>query len=167
MKESEYLKGQDALLEKFKDLPLFNNIGRTFLKNVLELSKIRKYDAGEIITHEGVYDCWIYILISGKVNVLKRLEEIACLDKVGDTFGEISIIDGESRSATIQAVEQTVCLAVDASFIDRVEPEKKTAFYAVLYRLFAEIVANRLRSTSDELAKVKEENEMLKSRMKT
>jgi hypothetical protein len=37
------------------------------------------------------------------------------------------------------------------------KPEDRNAFYSVFYRLLAEILAARLRSTSEELARVKKE----------
>ncbi|MDH5298765.1 MAG: cyclic nucleotide-binding domain-containing protein [Desulfobulbaceae bacterium] len=164
MQESCYLEGTDALIEKFRNLPFLATLDRRYIKEILQLSKLRRYTPGESITTEGCFDCWIYMLISGSVRVLIQNNEIAVIDRIGDTFGELAVIDGASRSATIEAITDTVCLATDVSFIDRLSPADHSAFSAVYYRLFAEIVAQRLRDTSEELARTKKELERLKKR---
>lgn len=161
MKESSYLKGRDDLIESLKKVPFLQSYEERFLKIILELSKLRKYSPDEVITREGEYDCWLYVLLKGMIRISKNEEEIARLDTLGDTFGELAVIDGEARSATVQASTDTTCLAIDGSFLDRMEPEEKTEFEAVYYRLIAGILAHRLRSTSRELSRLKQEVELL------
>lgn len=156
MQESNYLEGTSALLEKFQNLPLLANLDQRYVKKIISLSKLRKYSPSETVTTEGGYDCWMYMLISGEVRVLKHGNQIATIDRIGETFGEMAVIDGGTRSATIEAVTDTVCLATDVSFMDRLPQPDRNAFSAVFYRLFAEIVAQRLRDTNEELAKTKE-----------
>ena len=164
MQESPYLHGTEHLIEKFKELPLLGSLDKVFLKKVIEMSKLRKFEAGEIVTAEGVKDFWIYIILSGEVAISKHGEEIVRLRRVGDTFGEVALIDGESRSATVRAISETVCLAVDAYFLDSVKPADRNAIYAVIYRLFAELLSSRLRTTSEELVVARKEIERLKKR---
>lgn len=162
MEESSYLKNREYLISKFQKVPFLKSINKEYLGGILNLSKIRKYEPDELITNEGDYDCWIYVIISGAVKVIKHDKEIARLENCGDTFGELSVIDGEARSASVFAATQTVCLAIDGSFLDRVNPEDQHAVYSVFYRLLAEILSERLRTTSNELVQVKEELEQLK-----
>ena len=158
--ESEYLKDNLAILEKIRRIPTLSSFSKKDLKGVLELSKIRKYEQSEIIIEEGVFDSWIYFLVSGEVKVVKHDNELSVLKRTGDVFGEMGIIDGSPRSATIYALKETVCLAADASYIDRLSGNDKIIFSYILYRLFAEILAKRLRLTSEELIKLKEEKEI-------
>jgi len=162
MRESEYLAGREQLLNKLGRLPFLNSIEHKYLKDIIFRSKMRTYEPNEVITSEGTYDNWIYIILAGKVEVLKDEKKIACLDKPGDTFGEMALLDGEKRSATIMSRGDTVCLAIDASVLSSLDQEKCMAFYVVFYQLFAEILACRLRETTEELVKVKEELASLK-----
>ena len=162
MIESDYLRDNINYFEKLRKMPSLNSFSEKDLKGLLELSKIRKYEPGELILEEGFYDCWIYFLISGKIRVVKHDEELSVLRRTGDVFGEMGIIDGSPRSASVYAIDETVCLATDASYIDRLSGNDKNAFSCILYRIFSEILANRLRLTSEELIKIKEENERLK-----
>ncbi len=163
MKESPYLKEREDLIPTLKKIPFLHSYADKFLRKILELSKLRRYSAGEAITRQGEYDSWLYIMISGEVKVVKDEEEIARLNaRGGTTFGELAMIDGEPRSASVYAtVDNTNCLAIDGSFMDRLDPEEKTEFEAVYFRLLSEILAMRLRSTSSELSKLKQAMEFL------
>ena len=163
MIESDYLKDNIDLLHRIGHMPTLDLFSEDELKGALQLSKIRKYDAGEVIIEEGYLDCWIYFLVSGEVKIVKKDEEISILNRTGDVFGEMGIIDGSPRSASVQAVSETVCLATDASFIDRLSGNEKITFCCILYRIFAEMLANRLRITTEEIIRVREEIKNLKA----
>ena len=162
MIESDYLEDNIDLLRKLKNIPTLNDFEEEELKGLLQFSKIRSYKSGELIIEEGFFDNWIYFLVSGKVKVVKNNEELRVLKRTGDVFGEMGVIDGSPRSASIYAIDETVCLAIDASYIDRLSGNEKLAFCYILYRIFAEILANRLRSTSEEVIKLREENKRLR-----
>ena len=162
MIESEYLKDNLKYVEKLKKIPSFEDFSEKDLKGILEMSKLRQYEPGEVILKEGGYDSWIFFLISGKIKVVKNDESLSILKRTGDVFGEMGIIDASPRSASIYAVDKTVCLATDASYIDRLSGNDKFVFSSILYRVFSQILADRLRMTSEELIKAKEEIEKLK-----
>ena len=157
MKESEYLHGRDDLIDKLRGFPFMQHMDTSHLMDMLQLSKLRTYDAGEVITKEGIYDSWIYVLVYGEVTVTKNGSELARFGESGDTFGELAVLDGEARSATVSATIKTKCLAIDASFMDSLPPEEQSAFYSIFYRMLAEILSKRLRETGDELARCKEQ----------
>ncbi len=162
MIESEYLKDNIRYVDILRKMPTFQSFTKEDVKGLLGLSKVRRYDAGEVILEEGFFDCWIYFLISGSVRVSKQGEEVSVLRRSGDIFGEMGVIDGSPRSASVYAVDETVCLATDASYIDRLHGNDRVAFCYVLYRIFSEILADRLRLTTEELMKEKEEIKRLR-----
>ena len=163
MIESEYLKDNLKYVEKLKKIPSFEDFSDKDLLGILEMSKLRQYEPGEVILKEGGYDSWIFFLISGKIKVVKNDESLSILKRTGDVFGEMGIIDASPRSATIYSVDKTVCLATDASYIDRLSGNDRYIFSSILYRVFSQILAERLRETSAELIKAKEEIERLKA----
>ncbi len=162
MIESDYLKDNINILKKLRKIPTLDAFSEKDLKGLMELSKIRKYEPGELILKENNYDCWIYFLVSGKIRIEKHGKDLSVLERTGAIFGEMGIIDGSPRSASVYAINEAVCLATDISYIDRLSGKDKIAFSYILYRIFSEILANRLRETSEELIKVKKENERLK-----
>ena len=159
MLESRYLKDNIENIQKLLAIPALRNFETKSLQKLLRLSKIREYEDGERIIHEGDQDPWLYFMLSGKIRITKEGMEINTIDKKGEIFGEMRIIDSMKRSATVIAVGKTVCLAVDSSAKDRISDQdpmdEKVDFVLLLYRIFAEYMSIRLRITNDELITAK------------
>ncbi len=165
MKETPYLEKREDIYKRFKQLPFLKSLDDTILDELVILSKLQRYEAGELIIPEGVYDSWIYILISGTVSVLKNSKVITSFSDPGEMFGEVAVIDGSTRSASLVAATDTICLATDASFMDRVGEDNRQAAYSVLYKMFAEVLSKKLRKTDEELVRVRKELDNLKEEM--
>ncbi|MGV8081127.1 MAG: Crp/Fnr family transcriptional regulator [Syntrophales bacterium] len=160
--DAHSLRENDALIQKVKSMATFRPFEKKDFYRILNFSKIREYEPGEQILEEGSYDNWIYFILSGKVRIVRHDKEIGILNRTGDIFGEMGIIDGSARSASVYALERTICLATDISFMDRLTGDDRLAFTAILYQLLAEILAVRLRMTSEELVRAREEIAALK-----
>ena len=157
MIESEYLKDNLEIIQKLKKMPTLELFDDKSIQGALQLSKIRTYEPAEQILKEGSFDNRIYFLVSGSVRIEKHGKKLTVLNRAGDVFGEMGVIDGSARSASAYAVDKTVCLATDASYIDRLSGQDRFAFGYILFRVFAESLANRLRFTNEELIKAQEE----------
>ena len=159
MLESRYLKDNIENLQKLLTIPALKNFETKSLQKLLRLSRIREYEDGEVIIREGDLDPWLYFLLSGKIRVSKENLEINTIDKKGEIFGEMRIIDFMQRSASVVAVGKTICLAVDTSAKNRIsaqDPEdEKLDFLLLLYKIFAEYMSIRLRVTNEELITAK------------
>ena len=159
MLESRYLKDNIDNIEKLLGIPALRNFETKSLQKLLRLSKIREYEDGEVIIREGDQDPWLYILLSGKIRISKEDLEINTIDKKGEIFGEMRVIDFMKRSASVVAVGKTVCLAVDTSAKNRISAQdptdEKLDFLLLLYRIFAEYMSIRLRATNEELITAK------------
>jgi CRP-like cAMP-binding protein len=159
MLESKYLKDNIENIQKLLAIPALRNFEAKSLQKLLRLSKIREYEDGEVIIQEGALDPWLYFLLSGKIRIIKESMEINTIDKKGEIFGEMRIIDSMKRSASVVAVGKTICLAVDTSAKNRISEQdpmdEKVDFVLLLYRIFAEYMSIRLRITNDELITAK------------
>jgi CRP-like cAMP-binding protein len=157
MLESRYLKDNIENIQKLLTIPALRNFEAKSLGRLLNLSKIREYENGECIIKEGDFDPWLYFILSGKIRVTKEGMEINTIDKKGEIFGEMRIIDSLSRSASVYAVGKTICLAVDTSAKNRQggTRDEKLDFLLLLYRIFAEYMSIRLRATNEELIAAK------------
>jgi CRP-like cAMP-binding protein len=156
------LKDKDELIARMRSIPVLTPFSERDLEGLLKLSRVVQYEPGDPIIEEGQFDNRIYFLLRGKVVVRKQGEQIGTLRRTGDLFGEMGIIDGSPRSASIAALERTVCLVVDVSYMDRLEGNERNAFSAVLYRLFSEILCGRLRAMDERIIRLQEENGRLR-----
>jgi len=149
MKETDYLNASPKLIGDAQKLPALSAFSYDDLKLFLKMSKIRRYSENEVICREGHVDNWLYFLIQGKVQVEKNGKEIAVLEKRGEMFGEMGLIDGSPRSASIKAISPAACLAKDTDLLDRLEGTEKVAFGYVLFRALAVAMAARLKAAND------------------
>lgn len=159
MLESKYLKDNIENIQKLLGIPALKNFETKSLQKLLRLSKIREYEDGEFIIAEGDLDPWLYFLLSGKIRITKEGLTINTIDKKGEIFGEMRIVDSMKRSASVKALGKTICLAVDTSAKNRISDQdptdEKVDFVLLLYRIFAEYMSIRLRLTNEELITAK------------
>lgn len=148
----------------------------TNLEKLLKLSKIRRFNPETVIIREGDEDPWIYFLLNGSVKISRKGVVFNTMDRRGEIFGEMQMVDGENRSATVTAVTTTTCLAVDTTqsrqFPVKDEKDERINLLLFLYRIIAEYMSGRLRIRTEELAearleadRLKEENRRLKERL--
>lgn len=163
MKESDYLAENLDIVKGLKKLPIIESLDDSYVKALIKLCRITEHEPGEVIFDEGGFDQHIFFLLSGKVKIVKNGVEVSVLDRCGDVFGEMGIIDAMPRSASVHAVTKANCLKMDVSFIDRLPEKEREICLYVVYRVFTEVLSNRLRITTEDLIKAKTENERLKA----
>lgn len=150
------------VISLLRGIARFDNFSDRDLKAFISLSRLTTYEPGSTIIREGDYDCWVYFLISGTIEIVKDNKVIATLQRNGDLFGEMGVIEGSSRSASIIAKTESIVLGVDASVIDRKLKTNEVYFCYTVYRLFAEVLAARLRNTTTENMQLRKELAALK-----
>jgi CRP/FNR family cyclic AMP-dependent transcriptional regulator len=158
MLETKFLKDNIQNLQKLMALEPLKDFENSSLRQLLRLSKIREFKHNEQIIEEGAQDPWIYFLLSGRVRVEKEGVSLTYLEKMGDIIGEMRMLDGKERSASVFADGDTVCLAVKTDADERLASEKeKTNLLLTLYRVFTEFVTLRLRLLNNEIVRLKSE----------
>ncbi len=92
----------------------------------------RLYRDGEVIMRQGELGDCMYVILSGKVEVLHRKNEqeysLAVLEK-GDFFGEMGLFDQDVRSETVRALGGAILLTVDKRmFMQRIHEDASFAY---------------------------------------
>ncbi len=113
----------------------------------------KTFAPGELIVEEGRTGNGLYVVISGKVEVVKGLgtqqQQIVATFGSGEVFGEMALLGEWPRTASVRAVEQADCLGMDRwVFLAQLERHPKVAIKML------QIIAQRLRDTDDRLAKL-------------
>lgn len=70
------------------------------------------FEEGDIACNQGEYGNEFFVLISGSLEVLSAGERVGVISKVGEYFGEVSVLLGTPRSATIKALEKSECYSI-------------------------------------------------------
>jgi len=155
MQETDFLKGNQRVLKDIRKFEIFEPFQEDELHHLMSMSKIRKYNAGENIFEQGSSDTWLYFLVYGKVRLMKDDKPVAMLQRRGDVFGEMGALECAPRSATAVAAGETVCLATDIYYIEQLTGTDKLAFGYVIFRVFAGVLSDRLRATTEQLMEFK------------
>jgi CRP-like cAMP-binding protein len=157
------LKDNVDIIEKIKTLPALESFDEKDLEELLRISKIVRYEPGELIVDEANYDGWIYYLISGRVRIAKAGNDLAVLQRTGDVFGEVGNLGNGALSVSVYALDEATCLKIDISTVDGLPNENRYVFRYVIFRGFAEVLAKRLRVTTEKYLVAKKELQKLKS----
>jgi pyruvate,water dikinase len=98
-------------VEVVHEIPLFAELDKDQVEEVTHLFKERRFAAGETVAKEGAGGAAFFIIRSGEAAVTVHGEPRPGLGP-GDYFGEIALIDGGERTATVTAVTDLVCLGL-------------------------------------------------------
>jgi CRP/FNR family transcriptional regulator len=138
---------EDAL----RNVPLFAGLESSDLQRLARILVPRQYEAGELIIREGDEAVGFFVLSSGKVRVVKDLggdkEQTLATLTSGEFFGETALLDGYLRTASVEAVEKTECLALTRwDFMSELKGNPTMAVEIV------RVLARRLRQTDANLS---------------
>lgn len=115
------------------------------------ITRRRSFQPGQIVCHKGDPGDAMYIILQGQVKIVLPSEggeeAVLAVFEQGDFFGELSLIDGEPRSATIVATERTEALVLYRNdFLEYLKRSPEAAFDLLL------VLSRRLRRTDELIA---------------
>ena len=134
------------LLEKvlvLKSLAIFTETPETILSELAPIMQEEEAEAGTVLFREGdIGDC-MYIIYKGDVKIHKGSTTLAILNEK-DVFGELSLLDSETRSATATANTDCFLFKIDQEpFYELLESRPEIA------KGFIKILCQRLRAQNE------------------
>ena len=133
-------------------VPVFSALSPEELEQVAQVGVPRRFEAGEVVFKEGDEGSTCYIVRSGRARAVREHPDGRSITLAhfapGDIFGEMSMFDGERRSATVETTEGTEAIAIlsaDMHRLLRQHPDISVKLIAAL--------GQRLRDTNERLAR--------------
>ena len=119
-----------------------------------------KISAGGTLFHEHAPEAYLCVIVEGKVNIMKedskKTKKVIHSIGKGKVLGELSLLDGFSRSATVVAAKDTVVLIFTQNRLSEVmDDAPKSASQFILN--IARDLSRRLRKTSGMLVDIMNE----------
>ena len=129
---------------------LFEKLNEEERRKLVERLRYAAFAKAEVMTRQGADAHWLYILTKGSAEVLLSVDSgetrrVSIL-LPGDFFGEMSLLTGEPRSATVKALEDSECYRLDRQAFEdilRARPEITQHLSEVLARRKVELEAVR------------------------
>lgn len=94
------------------EAPLFANLPKRHLRSIAKVTGVREYEKGASVIREGDPGSTFYVLLDGGARVVRGGQTVTHLS-AGDFFGEISLLDAGSRTASVIAESPLRCLTLD------------------------------------------------------
>jgi voltage-gated potassium channel len=107
LRRREFLRTWDLVAK----VPFFNNVGASVIAELARLLRAREYPARAVIMRRGEPGDCMYFIASGEVEVRLRPEPVRL--GAGAFVGEIALLTGEPRNATVVAVQPCTLLTLD------------------------------------------------------
>ncbi len=99
------------LVDVIAQVPLFEGLSKRTQRDLAALAKVTDHAEGAEIITEGAAGVALYVILDGQAEVVVRRKVIAKLRR-GDSFGELAILDGQPRMATVRAVTPITTLVL-------------------------------------------------------
>jgi CRP-like cAMP-binding protein/uncharacterized protein (DUF2225 family) len=116
---------------------------------------LKRYGTDEIIFHQGDPGHEMYILLKGRVKLLVATidgDNIPVMElSAGDFFGEMSLLEDAPRSATIQALEDSLVIVIDESNFEEIIAQQPALAFRIMKGM-----SSRIRQLNDDLAQLKD-----------
>jgi hypothetical protein len=149
-KEDAAGKSEPLFSRPVPNSPLFEVLNEEERAALVREMELESHDEGSVIISEGDPGSSMYLVVSGEVKVYTRAQtgSSVYLAKLGegDFFGEVSVLTGKPRTATITASQRTELLRLDKEKLDNA-----LSTYPGIRRVLDEFYKRRAKHTVEAM----------------
>ncbi len=151
----------DATIDLLSKFEILKELTKDELKKLLRgketdyeagIAKLIRYEPNEVVIREGDFDSWTFWIVKGVYKVIIGGAVITTLSNPGDIFGEMSVLEGIPRTASVLSVVEGICLGIDMSVLGTLDDEYITH---VITLGFKQKKLERINTTRTQLIKEK------------
>ncbi len=133
--------------KELKNFPIFSKLTESQIKDIVSYFRFKQFAKGQIILNKNEPGVKLYIILSGKVEVLGDYEVCIAHLTRGDVFGEMSLLTGNPVSSTVRAADKSKIMYVNGNYF-RIILNR----FPVLQTYFAQLLVERLAKSNTERA---------------
>ena len=137
---------ENVKIDFLKDIQLFSGLDEQELNQISGKVSLKEFKKNEVILYEEDTNEFMYIVLFGKVIVVKMTEDgkeiILAAHQLGEFFGEMSLIDGRTSPATVLATENSLIAIISKKDFYSL----LTDYHKVLEKML-QILCSRLRDS--------------------
>jgi signal transduction histidine kinase len=147
--ESSLANDLPALRTLLRDLPLFGHLGDDDLDRLVDDSALQTLQAGQVLIEEGDPATTAYVVVEGELEILRRTggrDVPLGVRAAGEIVGEMSMLTGDRRNATVRAHTPARVLPITRAALDGILASNPAAALALL-----RLVMQRLKGAEAQL----------------
>ncbi len=134
-----------AIASELKSFSIFKTLSKSEIKNIVSEFRIRLFPKDEVILRKGEPGVKLFIILSGKVDVIGDYgTTIATLER-GDVFGEMSLLSGNPVSMKVRVESDAKIMYVHGNYFRMILNR-----YPSLQMYFVQLLAQRLAKSNEE-----------------
>jgi len=141
-------------IELLQQMAVFGALRTDVLEFLLDQSRVLTVPSGSYFFREGETGDTMFVLESGRVEVLKQAAEgewhVLRQFAAGDCFGEMALMDLAPRSASVRAIEDCSAIEIGASQLMSIYRKDIEQFVLLEMNMGREL-SRRLRETDEQL----------------
>lgn len=143
---------EESAIDLLRRVPLFSELDEEELERFSQVAVPRKFPAGARVFHEGDASDACYIVRSGRFRITREHPDGRAITLAtfgpGEIFGELAMLDGKARSASVEALEDGELLALPARDVRTL-----LNTHAGITFKFLEALVRRLRSANERISR--------------
>ncbi len=160
-------KEDDNVEDLLSEVPIFSQLTRRELRQVSLIVHRRQYAERECVFTQGDPGLGMYVIEKGEVEIIfcdetGREKRLALLES-GDFFGELSLLDESTRSATAIAKTESKIIGFFRPDLINLLSRSPKSGTKILFKL-GEVIGTRLRVTNEQLGKLNAELEKTRNK---
>jgi CRP-like cAMP-binding protein len=150
------MKTQEMSLVTFlRSVPVFGGLEGRSLDRLIERLQEQRFEPGEVVFHEGELGRTMHVLREGEVEIVRRAsggdETLIVRLGPGETFGEMTLVELQPRSATVVAKKRTHTYSLTNMDLYNLYRDDNYAYVIVLQNI-CRMLSRRLRKADGRIA---------------
>jgi CRP/FNR family cyclic AMP-dependent transcriptional regulator len=136
----------NAMVESLRAIPLFADLSTRDLKRLAASMTEMSFEPGQAVVAQGTGGVGFFVILDGRARVTQDGEERSMLG-AGDYFGEMALIDGDDRAASVHAEGDLRCAAMTTWNFRPFVKEHPDVAWALLTALVKRVRETQARHT--------------------
>lgn len=162
MKQYTPLTDVDSVILILSHISFLGGVSEVQRSKIFRILEIGHFKAGEYVSRRGDEPSHIYIIKSGKIDLLITDKDVAVRKReftVGDCFGEAALLSMVNNTASFVAAEDSELIALPRRALNQLRREDPDLFCHLILNLAREL-ARKLQFTDDILLRHEHEHAM-------
>jgi CRP/FNR family transcriptional regulator, cyclic AMP receptor protein len=141
-------------IEALTSISLFKGLGQSHIERIAHIAEEIELKKGQVLFREGEPGDRLFAILDGKIRISRQIpgvgEEALAILGAGDYFGEMAVIDDDTRSGDALAHESCRLLTISKSAMQDLMFTDLSLAHEILWNL-VRTLSDRLRKSNDKM----------------